>query len=279
MPFTLSHPAIVLPLARGRLVPSAMVMGSMAPDLPYFLPFFKERWLTHMFIGTVTVDLGLALLLLAVFHPLLKWPLIALCPAWVRGRVAVPARGFDELRMNDLGWVLVSAAIGTFSHVSWDAFTHPDAPGVRWWPALAEPLAFGLPGFKVAQYGSGAIGLLVIAGWAFWWLRHATPAADEPAGLPVRHRVATLTGTVVAGLAGSCYGALSWLPLNSDRSDLHARTVGGVIGAMAFATLALIAYSLVFHALRRRAPRPADGSSPRRATPARRPQSSSESRS
>lgn len=252
MPFTLSHPAVVLPLARGRLVPSALVMGSMAPDLPYFLPFFRQRWLTHMFTGTITVDLGLALALLGLYHPLLKWPLIALCPAWIRDRVAAPARAFDQRRMNDLGWVLVSAAIGTFSHVAWDAFTHPDAPGVQWLPALAEPAAFGLPGYKVAQYASGVAGLLVIAGWVYRWLRRAVPAADGPPGLPTRGRVAVLAATAAAGLAGGCYGALSWLPLNSDRTDLHARTVGGVIGVIAFAALALIVHAVAFHALDRR---------------------------
>ncbi|MEI5672079.1 MULTISPECIES: DUF4184 family protein [unclassified Nocardioides] len=37
MPFTLVHPAAVLPLVRTPLVPSALVLGSVAPDLPYFV--------------------------------------------------------------------------------------------------------------------------------------------------------------------------------------------------------------------------------------------------
>ncbi|MEE2045837.1 DUF4184 family protein, partial [Nocardiopsis tropica] len=38
MPFTLSHVAAVLPLARTRLPPAALVVGSVVPDLPYYLP-------------------------------------------------------------------------------------------------------------------------------------------------------------------------------------------------------------------------------------------------
>lgn len=38
MPFTGSHPAAVLPLLRWGLIPSALVIGSMSPDLGYFLP-------------------------------------------------------------------------------------------------------------------------------------------------------------------------------------------------------------------------------------------------
>lgn len=37
MPFTLAHPAVVLPLVRRPFVPGALVAGAMAPDLPYFL--------------------------------------------------------------------------------------------------------------------------------------------------------------------------------------------------------------------------------------------------
>ena len=38
MPFTGSHAAAVLPFARSRLPASALVIGSVAPDLPYYLP-------------------------------------------------------------------------------------------------------------------------------------------------------------------------------------------------------------------------------------------------
>lgn len=257
MPFTLSHPAIVLPLARSPLVPSALVMGSVAPDLPYFLPVLQQRWLTHRFTGAVTLDLGLAMLLLLLFHAVLKWPLIALCPAWLRRRLVAPASGFARRGMGDLGWLVLSACAGAVSHVGWDAFTHADAPGVRRFPVLGEQLAFGLPGFKVAQYASGIIGLAVIAGWVLWWLRRAVPADDVPPGLHGAVRTAVAAATAVAATAGAYYGAAVWLPLNAGRTDLHARLVGGVIGTIAFAVLALILYGLWFQASARRPPAPA----------------------
>lgn len=250
MPFTLSHPAIVLPLARTPMVPSALVMGSVAPDLPYFLPASTERTLTHRFTDTITVDLGLALLLLGLFHLVLKWPLIALCPEWVRRRLAAPARAFDERRMGDLGWLLLSASVGTVSHVGWDAFTHAGAPGVRRFPALDETFVLGLPGFKVAQYASSVIGLLAVVVWTGWRLRRTMPVGDDPPGLSIRGRTAVLAGTAAAGLGGGCYGALVWLPLNPHRADFHARVVGGLIGTIAFATLALIVYGLAFRTFR-----------------------------
>lgn len=48
MPFTLSHPAAVIPLSRVKwLVPSAVLMGSMAPDFPYFLALSMGPRLLH----------------------------------------------------------------------------------------------------------------------------------------------------------------------------------------------------------------------------------------
>ncbi len=47
MPFTPSHVAAVLPLARTGLPPTALVVGSVAPDLPYYLPLPVAAATTH----------------------------------------------------------------------------------------------------------------------------------------------------------------------------------------------------------------------------------------
>ena len=41
MPFTLAHPAAVLPLCRRPLVASALVAGAVAPDLLYVGPIYR----------------------------------------------------------------------------------------------------------------------------------------------------------------------------------------------------------------------------------------------
>ncbi|WP_277752876.1 DUF4184 family protein [Thermomonospora catenispora] len=63
-------------MARGPLVPSALVAGAMAPDLPYFVGPADRRLLTHRLIGIPTVDPGMALLLLVVAatHRILHGP-------------------------------------------------------------------------------------------------------------------------------------------------------------------------------------------------------------
>ncbi|MFI7588439.1 DUF4184 family protein [Spongisporangium articulatum] len=79
MPFTGSHPAAVVPLLvsgrfRGWLAPTALVIGSMSPDLPYYLPppahEVPVAW-THSGAGVVGLDLVTGLLCVALWHGLL----------------------------------------------------------------------------------------------------------------------------------------------------------------------------------------------------------------
>ena len=99
MPFTASHAAIVFPFLRTPLLPAGLVIGAMAPDLLYFLPFDTYRDLTHTPPGVVTIDLGIGIVLLALWWSLLRAPVIDLAPTWLSERMSRPAparqvRGF-----------------------------------------------------------------------------------------------------------------------------------------------------------------------------------------
>jgi hypothetical protein len=76
MPFTLSHPAAVLPFVRRPFSAAALVAGAVAPDLPYFarstpVPVSARSWYepfmnattSHSLVGAVTVSLPYALVL------------------------------------------------------------------------------------------------------------------------------------------------------------------------------------------------------------------------
>ena len=66
MPLTLSHPAAVLPLRGLDLPVTALVAGSMVPDVPLFLGWTRGYEVTHRLLGVVTVDPILATLALVV---------------------------------------------------------------------------------------------------------------------------------------------------------------------------------------------------------------------
>jgi hypothetical protein len=67
MPFTGSHPAAVLPFARTAMPASALVAGSVAPDLPLYLPTPYSAELSHQIVGVLTVDVLAGFLLFALW--------------------------------------------------------------------------------------------------------------------------------------------------------------------------------------------------------------------
>jgi hypothetical protein len=174
MPFTGSHPAAVLPLMRLGLVPAALVIGSMVPDLPYYVPIPIDFDFTHTLLGVVSVDLVLGLAAFAVWQALLAPVAMALAPAGVRRRMPpawpVPWRALIAGR-RAVSLVAVSLTAGAATHVLWDAFTHEGRWGARHIGWLAARQG-DLTGYRWAQYASGLVGLLVIAAAAWvWWRR------------------------------------------------------------------------------------------------------------
>src|SRR4051794_28882935 len=114
MPFTASHPAAVLPLVRLGLVPSALVIGSMAPDAPLFGPVPVSYAATHAASGPVTVDVVLGLIAFCVWHGALVAPLAAMSPVEIRSRLPrrrrLPRSMRDALRRFAL--IVASLAVG-----------------------------------------------------------------------------------------------------------------------------------------------------------------------
>lgn len=169
MPFTLSHPAAVLPLRiRTPALPfTALVIGSMTPDAEYYLPFepFPRR-LTHAFSGVLTVDLVLGLAVLVAVQLVLAAPLAALLPrAWgerVRswGRTGVP-RSVAAAALT-----IAALVLGAATHVLWDAFTHINGQVVEHVPALRRQVG-RYPVFQWLQLLSSVFGLMAI-GVSLW---------------------------------------------------------------------------------------------------------------
>lgn len=175
MPFTLSHPALVLPLRRSGLPMAALVCGSMAPDLHMVVPGLSGD-VTHAWTSLPTSDLALGLALTAVWILLLAPVVDAAAPQWVRDRLHGLPR--YDLRM----WLLAVPAVlvGVATHIGWDTFTHADMWGGQHIAWLYE-MHHGYPGYQLSQYLSSVVGLLVCGLWAAWRLRSASRRAAPPA--------------------------------------------------------------------------------------------------
>lgn len=181
MPFTLAHPAAVLPLRRLRLMRSVpLIVGAMSPDVPYYLPWRIAKHIpetTHTFLGTFTLDLPIGLLLL-VFIWLLRVPLAAPLGPGAETKIFVSLERFGSQALN---WALapLSILIGAWTHLAWDSFTHPDGWMVLRISALSAPVSFfSYTGelCHVLQYVSSVFGLAVLA---VWFVRLPAPGPGQ----------------------------------------------------------------------------------------------------
>lgn len=173
MPFTLAHPAAILPLRQVRFLRTApLVVGAVTPDVPYYLPLgptghpLRLGLDTHSVVGSYTVDLALGMaLLLGVL--VLREPLTVLLPPRARW---LCLEALEPFRRRASVWLLAPLAIliGVWSHLLWDSFTHADGWAVRRIAALSDTVTIGwYTGeiFHILQYLSSAIGLTILALW------------------------------------------------------------------------------------------------------------------
>jgi hypothetical protein len=224
VPFTGSHPAAVLPFLRSPLPPSALVIGSLAPDLPYYLPL-PQWYATHTALAVGTSDLLLGLLAWAIWQGLLAGPALATAPAPLRARLARFRPGLrDRLATGRQLLLLVAALVlGAATHVLWDEFTHPRRWGPEHLPALAANWG-PLPGHRWLQYASSVVGVAVLLVWSIRWWRRTPPAPVEP------HRATRWVWPLLAavGLVAGTAAALHAASLD-DAVFPGARWAGGAV--------------------------------------------------
>lgn len=128
MPFTFSHPAVVLPLKNilGRWVSlTGLVVGSLSPDFEYFLRMKMQSHFSHTLLGTLWFNLPVAIILTFVFHEIIKKPLIENSPQIVQRKLA-QLKKLDWKSYFQHNWLIVCVSIitGAYSHILWDSFTH-----------------------------------------------------------------------------------------------------------------------------------------------------------
>ncbi|MGB4206170.1 MAG: DUF4184 family protein [Bacteroidales bacterium] len=170
MPFTFSHPAIVLPLTyfpKKWFSITGLVIGSLTPDFEYFLRMRIKSNYSHTLDGLFWFDLPLGILLAFVFHDIVRNKLFDNLPTFFKSRFSV-FRQFDWNGHFKKNWfvVAISVIIGASSHILWDSYTHKHGYFVQTIPALINTVDLfniQVPVFKILQHSSTIIGGLVIA--------------------------------------------------------------------------------------------------------------------
>lgn len=216
MPFTFSHPAIVLPLTflpRQWFSLTGLVIGSLTPDFEYFLRMRIQSDYSHTVSGLFWFDLPLGILLAFIFHNIVRDNLFDNLPTILKSRLT-KFKQFDWNNYFKKNWLVVaiSVLIGAASHIFWDSFTHDHGYFVQTIPVLTNTvdiLGRQVPTLKILQHSSTLLGGLVIA----FALFKIVPDKNVTGQLNIKYWgiLTTLTLTIIAvrllsGLDYKLYG-------------------------------------------------------------------------
>ena len=144
MPFTLAHPAVIIPLYRyckKYVSLTGLIIGSIVPDVEYCVNIFTRSVISHTLKGVLLFDLPMAFLITICYHAFLKQILLTQLPLFI-SKYFLPYRHlnwFQYFARNPLPY-LFSVTAGIFLHIFWDGFTHPSGYFVRQYDWLNYPV-------------------------------------------------------------------------------------------------------------------------------------------
>jgi membrane-bound metal-dependent hydrolase YbcI (DUF457 family) len=250
MPFTPAHAAAALPFLRLRLVPSALVVGTMAPDFEYFLRFAPGGGFGHTLPGAFLLSLPLALMVLWIFHALLKRPVVRLFPDGLRLRIAAQSAPFRFGGARRFVLIVVSALIGIATHLLWDCFTHRDMWASRHFPWLREEERLPILGmtahYAMLQLGSTVLGILILCLWGWRWYRRSIPMRQaQEKSLPAARRHLVVAGIAVIALTGGAIRAMAAMRALGRGHGWVIVAGDGATSLIALAWWALVVYAAI----------------------------------
>jgi hypothetical protein len=174
MPFTVSHSAAVLPFLRSKhLSATGLIIGTMAPDFEYFFRMNVKGIYGHTIPGILYFDLPVSIMLAFLFHDIVKRNLIDQLPVFLQSRFTeVREFNFNEYIKSHKIVFILSAIIGTASHIIWDSFTHEKQFFVRALPQIYEGhvvpfLGVNYPLWYAMQYISTIVGGIIVIWYVF----------------------------------------------------------------------------------------------------------------
>ena len=208
MPFTPAHVMAVIPALSWqralRLDPTCLVIGSMAPDFEYFLRGEQAGQFAHTFVGIVGWGVPVTLVLAALYHAVVKWPVLLAAPARLTSVLGGPP---PPLSVPTIASMAVSAALGDLTHVLWDGATHATGVFVTRIPALTVrytvPVIGEMPLHRIVQHTSTLVGLVGL----MWVLARALRRTGPPRELAIsraRTRIA-FAACIATGMALTLY--------------------------------------------------------------------------
>jgi len=145
---------------------TGLIIGSTLPDFEYFLRLELIGTHGHTLPGVFYLDLPLGIMLCFIFHNIVRNSLINSLPSLLYNRFSVWKNiNWNRYFFRNMHVVIISLLLGIFSHIFWDAFTHPSGFFVERINLLNEYIriaTFQIPIYKILQHGGTVAGGLII---------------------------------------------------------------------------------------------------------------------
>ena len=246
MPYPFAHVAAVVPLRvllGKRGLPSALVIGSIVPDLWYFVPLV-EREHAHSLTGLLWFCLPISLFLYLAFHLLFKQPLLDLMPETIARRLSA----WTGPTLPPAAWhaVFISIVAGGLVHLAWDAMTHPTFPFLEQQFAAAGRLFYV---HQVLQHASTVFGMVFLVWWCWRKLKDARIRGDAAAAVAITAplRAAILAALLVPTAIAFCMIALmEWPSSGADLPTIRSLLRAAATTAISVLGLGVVAYSVLW---------------------------------
>ncbi len=252
MPVTVSHPVLSVGFKKFGLVLSALVVGSMMPDFEFFMRLSSGRVIGHTFEGIFLFCIPVGLVVLFLFHKLMKFPLLSLVPHSHQLRLFPVARRFRFFPLKNFMNIVFSLFVGSLTHLIADGFTHHDGFFVELIPLLSEPVVVLSQGtirvYFLLQYAFSIVGALFLLYWYMKWYYKAEP---EKQVVPHRFHISRKVGIALSIITfalstGITYGVM--LAKGSGgvemaKSMISLSAIASVSGLM----VGLIGFGLMWH--------------------------------
>ena len=170
MPFTLAHPAAILPftfLKKKWYSFTGLIIGSVIPDFEGFLRPGYQKTFSHTWGGMFWFDLPLGLLVAFVFHFVVREAIIENLPGVLYKRFSM-FRTFSWTSYFSRHFVAVvlSMLIGISTHLVWDRITHTDTYGYAEKAGIEMEPEEKTETRIVLQYASTIVGVIFM----MWWV-------------------------------------------------------------------------------------------------------------
>lgn len=219
---------------------SALVIGSMIPDLAYFIRWPHAPYGSHSLLGLATFCLPVGLVAVIAFERAFRRPLEFLLPESVR-RALPPAPPITVLHLAVTS--VPALVVGALTHILWDSLTDPNGLGPRLMPWVDRNLitigGYRLFGHRLIKHCGTVLGGLAIV-WALrrWYVNRpdGIPPASSEGDDRFRHAalVALLVLPGAAGVYAGMQTDVPWEWLQAIRYFLHRSVLwivrtGGVL--------------------------------------------------